>query len=179
MRKPFIISILLICAMQTALGQVSPVLPVSGCGSEKTTDIDGGRASSTSGDPCLVLGLPSPQQTTVIIPSPSSPYWHQSKTARDVPGSFGGFMDSFVQSYWRTSRNDESSAKNQALLLTAATSVTIPAKMKASSQESCTDACIRRIVMSEDIYEFRVLIYGNSISAVGLGFNDLCNRSWA
>lgn len=172
-------SMLLICGMQTALGQGPRVLLGGGCGSERTTDIDGGSASSTSGDPCLVLGLSSPQQTTVIIFSPTFPYLHQSKPPSAMQDSFGDFAGSFVQPYWWTSHDDQSSAKNQRLLLATATRIMIPAEMNVTGRQSFRAVCVRHITVREEIDEFRVLIYRNSMPAVGPGSNALCNRSWA
>lgn len=166
MRKPFIMSILLMCGMQTALAQ---------CGFERTTDIDGGSASSTSGDHCLVLAS-SPQQRTIVVSSPAFPYLHQSKLLSD---SVDDFVGPFVQPHWWTSHDDRTSAKDERLLFVTATRIRIPAEFNAGRRRSFNDECVRCIAMREEFGKFKVFIYEISMSAVGPYPVDLCNRRWA
>lgn len=67
MRKRLLTSIVLFCGLQVAFGQSAQFFAPF-CGSESRTDLDGGSASSTSSDPCLTIGPPSPPIAKSFFP---------------------------------------------------------------------------------------------------------------
>ena len=178
MRKPWIISILLFCGMQTALGQIRPGL-FGGCGSERTTDLDGGLASSTSGDHCVTVELQAPQPVNNVSRSSPPSYFPDFRPTFSPQESFPTVIDTFTQIYLHISSKDCEIFRSKTLLLSAVDTTVITVDMDAKELRPLMEVCVRSTAIRDSIERFRALTFEYLIGEVGLGSDNTCNRSWA
>jgi hypothetical protein len=179
MRTRLIISILLLCGMHTALGQ-TPVTGFGGCGSERTTDIDGGFASSTSGDGCIVVGLPNPQQKSNTNRRSSPNNLRESREILSEQDCSVRVTGAFTQlDLLMLSKSCSNVTKWKALLLITVDATALVSDLHIARLCSGTNTFVRRLTKKNGIERPRVLTYADLIAGVGSGPANTFDGSWA